>query len=132
MKKKSRKPIESLPSSGILIKILITNKKPHPSFNKSLKPTKSYPIKTKGKPTIFTATMAPSHLEVQTSQASEDLTLISIMLKMFSGTFSRKTLSKMTSLKEFSETNRKRRKLLRDSVAEDLVLLMVIHFFRVA
>jgi hypothetical protein len=76
--------------------------------------------------------MAPSHLEVQTSQASKELTLISIMLKMFSDTFSKKTLSKMTSLKEFSETERKRKKHLRDSVAEDLVLLMVIHFFRVA
>jgi hypothetical protein len=76
--------------------------------------------------------MAPSHLEVQTSQASEDPTLISIMHKMFSDTFSKKTLLKMTSLKEFSETDRKRKKHLRDLVAEDLVLLMVIHFFRVA
>jgi hypothetical protein len=129
---KSRRPIESLPSSGILIKILITNKLPHPSFNKSHKPTKSYPIKKKEKPTIYTATMAPSHLEVLTSQDSEDLTLISIMQKMFSDTFSKKTLLKMTSLKEFSEADKKKRKHLRDLVAEDLVLLMVIHFFRVA
>jgi hypothetical protein len=129
MRTKSKRPIESLPSNGILIKILTTNKQPPKSFNNSPKPTKSYPIKTKGKPTISMAMMALSHLEVRAIQRSEDLILTSIMLKTFSDTFLRKILSMMTFSKGFSATKSKRRKIHRDLVAEGLVLLIAILFF---
>ncbi len=120
-------------SSGTLIKILTTSKKPPKSSSKSLKPTKFYPIKTKEKPTISTVMKVRNPLEAPASQEDlEHQILISIMLKMYLGTFFNKTLSMMTFLRDSLVVVKRRKKHHQDSVVEGLAHLTAIHFFQVA
>lgn len=123
---KLKKLTENLLLNGILIKILIIVNRLNKSLDKSHKPMKYSLIKKKEKIMI---SMAMKDLYLKVLQDLEDISLTSMMQKIFLDTFLNKIHFKMTFSVDSLEEIRQKRVLLQKQIVEGLVHLIMIHFF---